>query len=240
MMECYAAYSDYEQMAELFESIVGECSEALKIDEIDFAGKKINLKPPFKREYLPELWKKYCGGEPIENVLAGKGFNRAALLALANKLGVHAGEKTPSAKVFDRIFDARIIEHLEQMTFVFDHPTAITPLAKLKGGAGEGIVERFEAFAVGQEFSNAYSELNDPEDQRDRLKEQSRARKEEGDDEADILDEDFVQAMESGMPPMGGMGVGIDRLVMLLTGQPSIRDVILFPTLKPHDSQEPS
>ena len=159
------------------------------------------------------------------------------LLALASKVGAPAGDKTPSAKVFERIFDARILEHLDQLTFVFDHPTAITPLAKLKAGT-QGLVERFECFAAGQEYANAYTELNDPEDQRERLVEQARQRKEEGDEEADVLDEDFVEAMEAGMPPMGGMGVGIDRLVMLLTGQTSIRDVILFPTLKPESSGE--
>jgi lysyl-tRNA synthetase class 2 len=230
MMECYEAYSDYNGMADLFEELVGTCAEVLKVDEVDFGGKKLKVKPPFKREYLPELWKKHCG-EPIENILEGKGFNRRGLLALAQKVGAPAGEKTPGAKIFERIFDAKILEHCEQMTFVLDHPTAITPLAKLKPGS-QGLVERFEAFAAGQEYANAYSELNDPDDQRDRLREQARQRKEEGDDEADILDEDFVQAMEVGMPPMGGMGVGIDRLVMLLTGQTSIRDVILFPTLK--------
>jgi lysyl-tRNA synthetase class 2 len=231
MMECYEAYSDYNGQAALFEAIVGECAAVLKIEEVDFGGKKISVKPPFKREYLPELWKKHCGA-PIEDILRGKGFNRQGLLDLAQKLGAPAGDKTPSAKVFERIFDAKILEHLDQLTFVFDHPTAITPLAKLKAGS-QGIVERFECFAAGQEYANAYTELNDPEDQRDRLVEQARQRKEEGDLEADILDQDFVEAMEAGMPPMGGMGIGIDRLVMLLTGQTSIRDVILFPTLKP-------
>ncbi|MBI3553635.1 MAG: lysine--tRNA ligase [Elusimicrobia bacterium] len=230
MMESYEAYSDYNGMAELFEELVGSAAEAIGVSEVDYGGKKISVKPPFKREYLPELWKKYCGA-PIEDILQGKGFDRKGLLALASKIGAPAGEKTPSAKVFERIFDARILEHCEQMTFVFDHPTAITPLAKLKAGS-QGIVERFEAFCAGQEYANAYSELNDPEDQRDRLVEQARQRKEEGDQEADVLDSDFVEAMEAGMPPMGGMGVGIDRLVMLLTGQTSIRDVILFPTLK--------
>jgi len=236
MMECYAAYQDYNDMAALFEKLVGTCAEALGIEKVTYGGKEISVKPPFRREYLPELWKKHCG-EPIENILKGKGFNRQALLALADKVGAPAGEKTPSAKVFERIFDSRILEHLEQLTFVFDHPTAITPLAKLHKDYGGGIVERFEAFGVGQEFSNAYSELNDPDDQRDRLVEQARQRKEEGDEEADILDEDFVESMEAGMPPTGGMGVGIDRLVMLLTGQESIRDVILFPTLKQEASK---
>jgi len=176
------------------------------------------------------VWKERCG-EPIENVLQGKGFNRAGLMKLAEKLGVHAGAGTPSAKLFDRIVEAKIEDLLQQPTFLFDHPTAITPLAKLKAGGGESLVERFECFAAGKELSNAYSELNDPQDQRDRLAEQMK-QKTEGDAEADLLDEDFVQTMEAGMPPMGGMGVGIDRITMLLTGRDSIRDVILFPTLK--------
>jgi lysyl-tRNA synthetase class 2 len=234
MMECYAAYEDYNGMAALFEKLVGAGAEALGIDRVTYGGKEINLKPPFRREYLPELWKKYCGA-PIEDILKGKGFHRANLLALAAKVGAPAGEKTPSAKIFERIFDEKILGHLDQLTFVFDHPTAITPLAKLHKNYDGGIVERFECFGVGQEFSNAYSELNDPDDQRERLVEQARQRKEEGDEEADVLDNDFVEAMEAGMPPMGGMGVGIDRLVMLLTGQESIRDVILFPTLKPEE-----
>ncbi|OGS41702.1 MAG: lysine--tRNA ligase, partial [Elusimicrobia bacterium RIFOXYA2_FULL_69_6] len=237
MMEAYQAYSDYNGMAELFEALVGECAEALKVSEVQYGEHKLSLRPPFKRAYLPELWKDRCGA-PIEEVLKGKGFDRPRLLALAAKLGVPAGEKTPGAKVFERIFDEKILPLLDQLTFVFDHPTAITPLAKLKPGS-EGLVERFECFAAGQEYANAYTELNDPADQRERLAEQARQRQEEGDQEADVLDQDFVEAMECGMPPMGGIGVGIDRLVMLLTGQPSIRDVILFPTLKREEAASP-
>ena len=231
MLEAYQAYGDYEQMAALFERVVTDCAQALGIDSVEYGGKTLSLKAPFKRLYLPEAWEKHCG-EKIDNILKGKGFNRAGLLALAAKLDVPCGEKTPGAKIFERIFDAKILEHLDDLTFVFDHPTAITPLAKLKAG-GEGIVERFECYAGRQELANAYTELNDPQDQRERFEEQARQRREEGDDEAEVLDEDFVQAMEAGMPPTGGIGFGIDRLVMLLTGQTSIREVILFPTLKP-------
>ena len=229
MLEAYEAYSDYEGMASLFETLLSECAEAIGSTEIEWRGQTISLKPPFKRLYLPEVWKDRCG-EPIANVLHGKGFNRAGLMKLAEKLGIGAGEKTPSAKIFDRIIEAKIEDLLIQPTFLFDHPTAITPLAKLKPGT-ESLVERFECFAAGVELSNAYSELNDPQDQRDRLTEQMK-QKEAGDGEADLLDEDFIQTMESGMPPMGGIGIGIDRLTMLLTGRDSIRDVILFPTLK--------
>ena len=141
-----------------------------------------------------------------------------------------AGDATPEAKIFERLFDAKILPHLDQMTFIFDHPTAITPLARLKG-ASESLVERFECFGGGQELANAYTELNDPQDQRERFAEQTK-QKSEGHEEAEILDEDFVSTMECGMPPTGGIGIGIDRLVMILTGRMSIRDVILFPTLK--------
>jgi lysyl-tRNA synthetase class 2 len=230
MLELYEAYSDYEGMASIFETMLSESAEAIGVSEIEWRGVKINLKPPFRRLYLPEVWKERCG-EPIQNVLEGKGFNRAGLVKLAERLGLHVGEKTPSAKLFDRVVESKIEDLLQQPTFLFDHPTAITPLAKLKAGAGESLVERFECFAAGKELSNAYSELNDPQDQRDRLAEQMR-QKAAGDAEADLLDEDFVQTMEAGMPPMGGMGVGIDRIAMMLTGKDSIRDVILFPTLK--------
>ncbi|MEK7234302.1 MAG: lysine--tRNA ligase [Elusimicrobiota bacterium] len=229
MLEAYEAYSDYERMASLFETLLTECAVACGVSEIDWLGKRISLRAPFRRLYLPEIWKDRCG-EPMENVLEGKGFNRPGLLKLAETLGIHAGEKTPSAKLFDRIIESKIADLLEQPTFLFDHPTAITPLAKLKPGT-ESLVERFECFAAGIELSNAYSELNDPQDQRDRLAEQMK-QKAAGDAEADLLDEDFIQAMEAGMPPMGGIGVGIERITMLLTGRDSIRDVILFPTLK--------
>jgi len=229
-IELYEAYSDYEGMASLFEDMLKQCADAVGVTKTTWGGVEIDLKAPFRRLYLPEVWKDRTG-EPIDNVLNGKGFNREGLMKLSEKLGIHAGEKTPSAKIFDRIVESKIEELLQQPTFLFDHPTAITPLAKLKDVKNESIVERFECFAAGRELSNAYTELNDPQDQRDRLAEQMR-QSAEGDQEADLLDEDFVQAMESGMPPMGGMGVGIDRLVMLLTGRDSIRDVILFPTLK--------
>lgn len=231
MIEAYEAYSDYEGMARLFERLVSDCAEATGISEVSFFGKNISLKTPFARVYLPEAWEKFCG-EKIDKILKGKGFDRPALLDLARRLSVSAGETVPSAKIFDRIMDCRILNHLEGLTFVFDYPTAVTPLAKLKSGT-QSLVQRFECFAAGQEISNAYSELNDPLDQMERLKEQARQGKDEGNDEVDILDADFIEAMETGMPPTGGIGIGIDRLVMLFTGQSSIRDVIFFPTLKP-------
>ncbi|HVA66541.1 MAG TPA: lysine--tRNA ligase [Elusimicrobiota bacterium] len=236
MLEAYQAYTDYDGMADLFEKITAACAEALGVSTVDCGGKALSLKPPFNRVRLPELWKNACG-EPLEAILDGLRFDRAALLQLADKVGAPADERTPGAKIFERIFDAKIMPRLNGITLVFDHPAAITPLAKLKPGS-PSVVERFEAFAAGQELANAYTELNDPQDQRARLAEQARQRQEENDAEADILDEDFVEALECGMPPTGGIGIGIDRLVMLLTGQASIRDVILFPTLKKESPSE--
>ncbi|NNN05148.1 MAG: lysine--tRNA ligase [Elusimicrobia bacterium] len=229
-IELYEAYSDYEGMAEVFETLLMECADAVGVKKTTWGGVDIEFQRPLRRLYLPEVWKERTG-EPIGDILQGKGFRREGLLKLSEKLGIAVGPKTPSAKIFDRILEAKIEDLLQQPTFLFDHPTAITPLAKLKDPRNESIVERFECFAAGRELANAYTELNDPQDQRERLAEQLKQRG-EGDQEADLLDEDFVQAMEAGMPPMGGMGVGIDRLVMLLTGRDSIRDVILFPTLK--------
>lgn len=229
MLEAYEAYSDYHGMAALFERVFSEAAAAIGKETVEYRGKALTLKPPFRRLYLPELWRERCG-EDIHRVLAGKGFERGALLDLAKRLHVDAGADTPSAKVFERIFDSRILPELHEPAFVLDHPTAITPLAKCVPG-DESLVERFEFFIGTDELSNAYTELNDPMDQRERFEEQGRQRA-GGDQEADILDEDFVQAMECGMPPTGGIGIGIDRLAMVLTGNPSIREVILFPTLK--------
>ena len=150
---------------------------------------------------------------------------------LADSLRIEYAPTTPSAKIFERIFDLKILPEIKQPTFVMDYPTAITPLAKCKPG-DEAIVERFEFYAAGSELANAYTELNDPEDQKERLLEQMRQRDEERNQETDVLDKDFIEAMEYGMPPTGGIGVGIDRLVMLFTGKPSIREVVLFPLLK--------
>ncbi|MFH1618832.1 MAG: lysine--tRNA ligase [bacterium] len=233
MLEAYQAYTDYTGMSELMESIVEACSKELGCATVEYEGMKIPLKPPFRRLCLPELWKEKCG-EDIHGILDGKSFNRSGLTTLAGKLGIEHSPDTPSAKIFERIFDARILPLLETPSFVMDYPTAITPLAKCKPG-DESLVERFEFFAGKEEIANAYTELNDPEDQKERLVEQLRQRRNEKNEDTDILDNDFVEAMEAGMPPMGGIGVGIDRLTMLLTGNPSIREVILFPVLKQQD-----
>ncbi|MBI4350767.1 MAG: lysine--tRNA ligase [Elusimicrobia bacterium] len=234
-LEAYKAYSDYNGMAELVESVFDKCRAIVGADTMEYNGHTINLKPPFRRLSLPEEWKARTG-EDIHEVLRGKGFNRENLKRLASKLHVEHGADTTSAKIFDRIMDEKILGALVQPTFVLDYPTAVTPLAKCKAG-DESLVERFEFFAGTEEIANAYSELNDPEDQKSRLVEQLRQQEEENNGEADILDKDFIEAMEYGMPPMGGIGIGIDRLCMLLSGKPSIREVILFPLLRPAEAE---
>lgn len=230
-LEAYKAYSDYNGMAELLEKIFTKCIEIIGTDTVEYDGKKINIKPPFDRIHLPEAWLK-ATGEDIHNVLNGKSFNRPALAVLAKKMNLDLPEDMPAAKIFDNMMDELIVNRLERPAFIMDYPTAITPLAKCKAG-DESIVERFEFFIAGSELANAYSELNDPADQKGRLEEQMRQKLEEKNGEVDILDKDFVEAMEYGMPPMGGIGIGIDRLAMIVTGNASIREVILFPLLKP-------
>ena len=230
-LEAYKAYSDYNGMAELVEKIFSRCSELAGMESIDYNGMKISLKPPFARISLPEEWKKRTG-QDIHEVLKGKAFNKENLKKTASRLGIEYTDKTPMAKIFDRVLDEKILPEFEQPVFIMDYPTAITPLAKCKTG-DESLVERFEFFAGREEIANAYTELNDPEDQKSRLEEQLRQRDEENNGEADVLDKDFIEAMEYGMPPMGGIGIGIDRLTMLFAGKPSIREVILFPLLKP-------
>jgi lysyl-tRNA synthetase class 2 len=233
-LEAYKAYSDYNGMAELVEKIFEKCIEEFGYSEVDCDSIKINIKPPFSRIYMPVIWKEKLG-EDIHEVLNKKSFNKDNLYKLADKLHIEYDKKTPAAKIFERILDERVLNNLDASRpfFLMDYPTAITPLAKTKEG-DESIVERFEFYAGSQELANAYTELNDPEDQRSRLLEQLRQRDEENNGEADILDKDFIEAMEYGMPPTGGIGIGIDRLAMLLTGNPSIREVIAFPLLKPN------
>lgn len=232
-LEAYKAYADYNTMAELVERLFQKFTITFNIEEVEYEGIKVKLKPPFKRIRLPELWKEKTG-EDIHNILIGKSFNKKNLIELAKKMNIEYDKQTPSAKIFERVMDEVIKEETKQPTFIMDYPTAITPLAKLKDG-DESIVERFEFYAAGHEIANAYTELNDPEDQKSRLEEQIKQKFEENLGEADILDKDFIHAMEYGMPPTGGIGIGIDRLTMLIIGKPSIREVILFPLLKPKE-----
>jgi len=225
MLEIYVAYKDYNWMMDMTEDLVRNLSkDIIGKAEIEIDGKIINLEQPFKRAKMFDLYKEYTGKD-----LKGKSLEE--LLKIADELKVEIPKGASISKVLDEIFGAKIEPHLIQPTFVIDYPIEMSPLAKMHRSE-KGIVERFELFVNGSELANAFSELNDARDQRNRLEEQAKCRA-EGDDEAMIVDEDFLYSLEVGMPPTAGMGMGIDRLVMLLLGEKSIRDVLLFPLMRP-------
>jgi lysyl-tRNA synthetase class 2 len=226
MLEAYASYWDYEDMMRMTEDLLEKLSmEIFGSTEFEYQGEKISFRRPFKRlSYIDELASK-LGKDPVS-------LKHSELQKIGADLGLKNAGKLPATRLLDKIFDALVADHIKDPTFVVDHPVLISPLAK-KHRRTDTRVERFELFILGVEFANAFSELNDPIDQRQRFEEQIKFR-EAGDEEIPKeLDEDFLNAMEYGMPPAGGIGFGIDRIVMLFTNQYSIRDVILFPQLKP-------
>ncbi len=227
MMELYVAYKDYRFMMELVEEmisfVVKEISGSTKITH---QGKEIDLTPPWRRAKIFDLIKEYTGKD-----LYGKEFSE--LKKAAADLGIKAESFWREGKIVDEIFSEKVEPNLIQPTFVMDYPVELSPLAK-RHRDDPRLVERFEPFIAGGEIGNAFSELNDPIDQRQRFLDQKKLL-ELGDEEAQMLDEDYLRALEYGMPPTTGLGVGIDRLVMLLTDQPSIRDVILFPHMRPEN-----
>jgi lysyl-tRNA synthetase class 2 len=224
MLEFYTAYADYRDLITMTEEMISSVArEVLGTTEVTFEGHQINLSPPWKRiTYVDSLRE---AGVP-EEVLTDADKARAYAAKLGSKL--KGGE--PLGKLLNEIFEALVEPKLIQPTFVTDYPTDISPLSK-KRDDNPAYVERFELFIVGRELANAFSELNDPVDQKERFQKQVMER-EAGDEEAHQMDEDFIRALEYGMPPAAGEGIGIDRLVMLLTGSSSIRDVILFPQMK--------
>jgi len=226
MLEAYQAYADYHDMMQLVEQLIEHIAgEVLGGMSLTYQGNQINLSPPWRRISLLDAIGEYAGVEP-QRLMETESAREAC-----RELGLPAGEELRLSTLINNIFEARVEPHLVQPTFVIDYPTAISPLAKRKPGNPE-LVERFEPFIGGQELGNAFTELNDPLDQRRRFEEQARARA-AGDEEAHPMDEDYLRALEYGMPPTGGMGLGIDRLVMLLTDSASIREVILFPHMRP-------
>lgn len=225
MMEVYVAYKDYEWMMSFVEEMVGHiCNSVYGTTEFEIDGTLVNFKAPWNRVSMVDSLKLKTGVDFLS-------ATDEEVLTVAKKYGIDTGKLQSRGKIIDELFEITTQSELVQPTFVIDYPIVTSPLAK-KHREKEGLVERFEGFVLGREICNAFSELNDPIDQRERFEDQLK-QKDQGDDEAQVIDEDFVRALEYGMPPTAGLGVGIDRLVMLLTNQPSIRDVILFPTMKP-------
>ena len=225
-MEVYWAYSSYREMMDLAEELLVACADELGGRQIDFQGTQIDLSPPFRRATMAELVHEHTG---IDSISISD--EEARELAKQRQIPL-----TPGMGRYDLLplfFEKYVEEKLIQPTFVFGHPTVISPLSK-RNKDNPDVTDRFELFINGWEFANAFSELNDPLDQRERFADQMK-KKHAGDDESHPYDEDFINALEHGLPPTGGMGIGIDRTVMLLTNSRSIRDVILFPTMKPRD-----
>ncbi len=225
LMELYQAYTDYYGMMELTENMFRHVAkEVCGTTTVPYGEAMIDLGQPFARMTMVEAVKQYAGVD-FDTVK-----DTAEAKKLADEKGVHYEDRHKKGDILNLFFEEYVEEHLVQPTFIMDHPIEISPLTKKKPENPE-YVERFELFITGREMCNAYSELNDPIDQRERFRAQEEALA-AGDEEANTTDEDFMNALEIGMPPTGGIGYGIDRLVMLLTNSPAIRDVLLFPTMK--------
>ncbi|MDR2817445.1 MAG: lysine--tRNA ligase [Oscillospiraceae bacterium] len=225
-LEVYEAYSDYEGVMRLAEELIRTvASKVLGTTQIVYGGVQIDLAKPFERISMIDAVKKYTDVD--FKTIKTLGEARAA----AKQHNVNYAENDGKGNILNLFFEEYVEKNLVMPTFVTDYPVEISPLAK-RSAKNLDLTERFELFIGGREYANAFSELNDPIDQRERFLAQAK-RKQQGDLEANLADEDFVTALEYGLPPTGGLGIGIDRLVMLLTGSESIRDVLLFPTMKP-------
>ncbi|MEN6324899.1 MAG: lysine--tRNA ligase [Syntrophomonas sp.] len=225
MLELYQAYADYTTMMEIAEQLIS--SVIMKINgsmQVNFEGQEIDFTPPWRRVTMLDAIKEYTGVD--FSVIKDDAAAREA----ARSLNMNPGDNQPRGEIINEVFEEFIEQKLIQPTFVYGHPVEISPLAKRNAQTPE-ITDRFELFIMQREIANAFSELNDPIDQKERFMKQVEKRA-GGDAEAHMMDEDYINALEYGMPPAGGMGIGIDRLVMLITGSTSIRDVILFPTLR--------
>jgi len=224
MMELYIAYKDYEWMMYFVEKMINTIShEVAGSSKLNIEGTDIDFTPPWNRVSMIDELRKLTGVDVLK-------ASKEELVEELEKRGVKLVGGESKGKLIDELFSLVVEPKLIQPTFVTDYPIELSPLAK-KHRSKEGLVERFEGFVLGREICNAFSELNDPIDQKERFIEQSRF-KDEGDEEAHEIDEDYIRALEYGMPPTAGLGVGIDRLTMLFTNQSSIRDVILFPTMR--------
>ncbi len=226
MMELYQAHADYNDMMELTENLISKIAqEVLGTTIIEYEGVEIDLTPPWTRLTMVDAVKKHTG------VDFSQINTRKEALNTAKNIGLEFEDEISTGKILNEIFEERVEEKLIQPTFILDYPIEVSPLAKKKENNPD-LTYRFEAFIYAREIANAFSELNDPIDQKERFEEQVRQR-DLGDEEAQMMDEDYVKSLEYGMPPTGGLGIGIDRIIMLLTNSSSIRDVILFPTMRP-------
>ena len=225
-IELYQAYVDYEEMMRITENLFEYVAlEVLGTDTINYQGTEISLKAPWKRITMIDAVKKYADVDFNEIDTDEKARE------IAREKGLEISDHDTWGKILSEMFEEFCEEHLVEPTFVIGHPVEVSPLAK-RNPKDKRLTQRFEAFINTWEFANAFSELNDPIDQRERFEAQV-AEKEAGDDEAHPMDSDFINAIEVGLPPTGGLGIGVDRMIVLLTDQPSIRDVLLFPTMKP-------
>ena len=226
-IELYSAYEDYNDMMDITEEIISKVAlKVLGTTKITYQGTEIDLTPAWKRISMIDSIKEVTGVD-FNTIETDEEAKKAA-----EELYVELDElKLTRGEIINQVFEAKVEETLIQPTFIYDYPVEVSPLTKRKP-SDPRLTERFEVFIGAREYGNAYSELNDPIDQYERFKKQMEAR-DAGDEEANMMDEDFVTALEYGMPPTGGLGIGIDRLVMLLTDSASIRDVLLFPTMKP-------
>ncbi len=230
ILEWYTAYKDYFWMMETTEQLFEKIALTLhSTTEVKVGDKNISFKTPFKRISIYDAIKEHTGFDVSE-------MNEDNLLAVCRQLNIEADESMGKGKLIDTIFSEKAEDNFIQPTFIIDYPVEMSPLTK-KHRSKAGLVERFELMINGKELANAYTELNDPIDQRERFEEQSRLM-ERGDEEAMFIDEDFLRALEYGMPPTSGIGIGIDRLCMLMTNQPSIQDVLLFPQMRPERRQD--
>ena len=226
MLEFYVSYADYQDLIRLTEELISSLAQQLLgTTVIEYQGKTINLGPPWRR------WSYHQAILEVNGLAPTVLTDREEALAAAKQLNVPVDPKWPLFNIVNEIFEETVEPRLEQPTFITDYPIEISPLARRKD-ADPALTDRFELYIAGREIANAFSELNDPLDQRERFEGQA-AQREAGNDEAHVVDEDFLRALEYGMPPTAGEGIGIDRLIMLFTNQASIRDVVLFPQLRP-------
>jgi lysyl-tRNA synthetase class 2 len=225
MIELYEAYADFRDIMSLTENLIAHIAqEVLGTTQIKYGEYDVDLQPEWKRLHMVDAIKEYTG------VDFWKEMSVEEARQLAKENGVEITEHMQYGHIVNEFFEQKVEEKLIQPTFIYGHPVEISPLAK-KNEEDPRFTDRFELFIVAREHANAFTELNDPIDQRERFEAQLKER-EQGNDEAHMMDEDFVEALEYGMPPTGGLGIGIDRLVMLLTNSPSIRDVLLFPLMR--------